>query len=380
MASLLHYQTHCDAGLDQLTLHLLCGMLVLRALSRPVIMKRLTLEEIGRLAGVSRATVSRVINNYPHIRPEIRERVQAVIEQTGFQPNAVARSLASNRTNIAGLIIPGIAEEVFTDPYFPNLITGIAQGCNENGLVLSLYLFTTLEEQRSVIQAMIRAGLVDGLIVTTDRRHDGTWEMLLASHIPLVNIGEPDEGISVSYVDVDNAHGGYLATKHLLEQGYRRIGIVAGTNNKSADRRLEGYQRALREYGVPFDPQLVAPGDFSLDSGYNALKALLPYRPEAVFATNDSMAHGCLRAIREARLSVPDDIALVGFDDLSPAEQADPPLTTIHQPVKQIGVQAVEILCQILRGETHEPQHRILPASLVVRASTGEARAVSANS
>lgn len=338
-------------------------------------MKRYTLEEIGKMAGVSRATVSRVINHYPHIRPEIRARVEAVIMQTGFQPNAVARSLVSSRTNIVGLIIPSTVEEVFSDPYYAYVISGISQSCNANGLILSLFLIHSLEEEHNVIQAVVGTGLVDGLIITASRRNREMLSTLLASQIPIVFIGQPDDAINTHYVDVDNVAGGYMATEHLIKLGYQNIGIIVSTINKSGEARLDGYRQALNDYGLQFSENMVAYGDYSLHSGYTAMKQLLNHRPEAVFATNDTMAFGAMQALREAGLSIPQDIAIIGFDDLPFAQRGDyTPLSTIHQPVRQTGFDAIELLLKVVGDEIQEAQHQLIPISLVVRESCGASR------
>lgn len=334
-------------------------------------MKRLTLEEIGKLAGVSRATVSRVVNNYPFISPEIRERVQKVIAETGFKPNLAARSLVSNRSNIIGLIIPSVVQKVFNDPYFPYLIDGIAQGCNANGLILSLYLFHSLEEERNISQAILSTGLVGGMIFTSDRRYRSMFDSLHAGQIPMVLVGKPEDDMpKISYVDIDNLSGGYMATKHLIDQGYRRIGIIAATINKSSEERVKAFYNAMQDHGREVEENLVAYGDFSMQSGYEAMKALIPHRPDAVFATNDSMAAGAIRAIKEANLRVPEDIGLIGFDDLPNPLQGGSSLTTIHQPVHQSGIEAVNILHKMLNNELAHPIHKVLPNTLIVRATT----------
>jgi LacI family transcriptional regulator len=312
-----------------------------------------------------------VVNDYPFIRPEIRERVQKVIAQTGFKPNLAARSLVSNRSNIIGLIIPSVVQKVFTDPYFPYLIDGIARGCNANGLILSLYLFHSLEEEKDVPQAILGTGLVGGLIFTADRRYLGMLDALLEGDIPLVLIGQPEDDMpEISFVDIDNHAGAYMATKHLIDLGYKRIATIAAHINKSSEQRFDAYKQALSDHGIPIDKRFIAHGDFSIESGYQAAKTLIPQSPDAIFAANDSMALGAMRAIREAGLSVPHDIAIVGFDDLPGALQAEPPLTTIHQPVQQSGIEAVKILHAMLNDELEKPAHIFLPNTLIVRGST----------
>lgn len=333
--------------------------------------KNLTLEKIAQLAGVSPATVSRVVNNYPHIRPEVRERVQKIITQTGFQPNMIARSLASDRSGIIGLVIPNSPRMVFADPYFASLIQGITQATNRSNLTLSLFLFHSKEEETRTIQSILTTGLLDGVIITADRKEDSFVPKFAERGLPFVLIGRPESHMEMNYVDTDNVAGGYLATEHLLKLGHRRIATIGSDQNTAGDDRCTGYRKALENYQIELDPRLIAFGDFSVESGYNAMKKLLQEKPDAVFVASDTMALGALRAIRDAKLRVPDDIALVGFDDLPPALQADPPLTTIRHPIEQSGKLAVEMLSTILNEKDAPSRRTILPGKLIIRASCG---------
>ncbi|MBZ0286121.1 MAG: LacI family transcriptional regulator [Anaerolineae bacterium] len=333
--------------------------------------KSLTLEKIAELAGVSPATVSRVVNNYPHIRPEVRERVQQIITQTGFQPNVIARSLASDRSGIIGLVIPNSPRMVFTDPYFASLITGITQATNRSGLTLSLFLFHSKEEETRTIQSILTTGLLDGVIITADRKEDSFLPRFAERGLPFVLIGRPERHMQINYVDSDNVAGGYMAAEHLLKLGRRRVATIGSDQNTAGDDRYTGYRNALETYQFTVDPDLVAFGDFSMESGYSAMKTLLPQHPDGVFVASDTMALGALRAIREAGLRVPDDISVVGFDDLPHALQADPPLTTIQHPIEQSGRLAVELLSTLLNEKDAPSRRTILPGKLIIRASCG---------
>lgn len=337
-------------------------------------MKKLTLEEVARLAGVSRATVSRVVNNPDNVSPNLRVRVQKVIEETGYQPNLAARTLASRRSGIIGLIIPSVTEFVFADPYFPVLIEGISRACNLHDLTLTLFLFNSQDDQARVYQRALGTGLLDGLIVTADKLVDPLIPELIARQIPAVYVGRPHDASQTSYVDVDNVAGSYLATSHLIRLGYQRIATITGPLDSTAgiDRRA-GYVKALRERGREIDDSLIAEGDFSRDSGYSAMRRLLPHRPDAVFAASDTMAFGALAALHDAGLKPPDDVALIGFDDLPPTMRSNPPLTTIRQPVRRNGMLAVEILLDLLKTGPQPPRHIILPTELVIRATCGGA-------
>lgn len=329
----------------------------------------LTLEKIGELAGVSRSTVSRVINNYPHIRPEVREKVLSVIQETGYQPNLIARSLAANESKVIGLVIPSIINAVFTDPYYPKLTQGIAQACNELGYTLTLMLFHSPEEERQNARRIINKSLLDGIIITADILDDPIVPELLETDVSFVQVGRPQQTEKVNYVDTENVYGGELATSHLIKLGYQRIGQIATAKNTAGIDRHTGYQKALASYGIPYDESLVGYGDFSRESGYVAMKQLLPHKPEAVFVHSDTMALGAMQAIREAGLSIPDDIAIIGFDDLPPALLAEPKLTTIRQPIHQTGMMAVELLLDVIKNGTQPPKKRILPLELVIRGS-----------
>ncbi|MBN1963254.1 MAG: LacI family DNA-binding transcriptional regulator [Anaerolineae bacterium] len=338
-------------------------------------MKRLTLEEIGELAGVSRATVSRVINNYPHIRPEVRERVERVIRETGYEPNLVARSLASNRSNILGLVIPSAGSLLFSDPYFPRLIQGISQGCDESDYTLALFLFQSEQKERNNLHSIYQKGILDGIIITASVLADPHIPQMIEYSLPFVMIGRPATHPEINYVDVDSVGGAFTAVDHLARLGYRRIATITADPDSTVgiDRRA-GYIDALTHHGLPVEDARMCAGDFTRESGRAAMECLLPQRPDAVFAATDAMAIGAMQAIEEAGLSVPDDVAVVGFDDFTLAENADPPLTTIRQPVQQTGRIAVQVLQGLLDGGGDDPQHIVLPTELVIRASCGASR------
>lgn len=329
--------------------------------------RKLTLEDIGKLAGVSRATVSRVINQYPHITAEVRQQVEAVIQATGFQPNRIARSLASRKTGVVGLVIPHVAGTILTNPYFLYLINSITSATNRNDLTLALFLFHSTDEEDRVAKTIFNTNLVDGVIITADRRENSFVKQLVEHGIPLTFIGKPEPDVDVPYVNVDNEHGAYLATEHLIQRSRRRIGIIPALYNTAGEDRYIGYQRALQAYDMPFDEHLVAEGDFSQESGYYAMKTLLKKSPDAVFVSSDIMAIGAQRAIREAGLRIPQDIAMVGFDDLPQAAMAEPPLTTIQQPISQLGPVAIEMLKEAISHSSEVIESRVLPVELVVR-------------
>jgi LacI family transcriptional regulator len=329
--------------------------------------RKLTLEDIGKLAGVSRATASRVINDYPYIKQEVRERVQNVIRETGYRPNKIAQSLASNKSGMIGLVIPHVANTVLTNPYFLHLINSITRATNLNDLTLVLFLFHSMDEEDRIAESIFNTNMVDGVIITADRREDSFVEQIVQHGVPLAFVGKPEPGVKVPYVNVDNQNGGYLATEHLISRDRRKIAAIICNHNTAGEDRHLGYQRALEAYNIPYDERLVAEGDFSLESGYTAMQTLLHETPDAVFVSSDLMAIGAQRAIREAELSVPEDIAMVGFDDLPEISMAERPLTTIRQPVDQLGSVAVELLKEAIDQPASVVEPRVLPVKLVCR-------------
>lgn len=334
-----------------------------------------TLEEIARLAQVSRSTVSRVINNDPNVSQKTRERVQQVIQQLNFQPNRAARRLAGGRTHILGLVMPTSVHRLFTDPYFPLLIQGVTSVCNAQDYTLMLWLAEPEFEQQMIGQ-ILQNSLIDGVIIASNVFDDPLVQALRSSPLPSIQIGRPRRQVETSYVDVDNRSAAQEAVSLLLRSGRRRVASIAGPDNMIAgvDRR-EGYLAALQEHGLQPEPELIAAGDFSEASGYEAAKRLLPHRPDAIFAASDAMANGALRAIKEAGLKVPDDIALVGFDDMPFAALADPPLTTVRQPVTRTGMVAAETLIDLIEHPGSPTRRIILPTELVIRRSCGTRRA-----
>jgi LacI family transcriptional regulator len=335
-------------------------------------MSKLTLEEIAKLSGVSRSTVSRVVNHQVSVKPEVRERVLKIIDETGYHPDPAARSLASHRSGIIGLVIPRAVQFLFIDPYYPRLMQGIAQACNANDLILSLFLFHTADEEQKLSAKVVRKQLVDGVIVGALPIDDPLVGQLLENEVPFVVIGRPSRPAETSFVDVDNVEGAHTAVSHLIRLGYQRIATITGplNTNVGLDRR-QGYLNALNERGLAIDAALMVEGDFTEVGGYLAMQRLLPHKPDAVFAASDAMALGALRSLRSAGLMAPKDVALVGFDDLPSSAISDPPLTTIRQPIRRLGAQAVESLIDILANGLQPPRHIIMMPQLVIRASCG---------
>jgi LacI family transcriptional regulator len=337
----------------------------------------LTLEKVGKLAGVSRSTVSRVINGDPHVQDVVRERVWQVIQETGYQPHAAARSLVTRRTHIIGAIIPEAVTTLFVDPFFSLLLGGITTTCNTHSYHLMLALFNGPVKQEDLYQRLVHSNHLDGVIVASTRTGDPLIHKLLADKIPFIMVGRcAEEG--VRYVDVDNVGGAHMAVAHLARLGHKRIATITGPLDMPAGYdRLMGYKQALRAYRLPQEEALIVESDFTKSGGAASMYRLLSASPTAVFVASDVMAIGALQVLREANLRVPEDVALVGFDDVSIATAVEPALTTVRQPIEGLGSMAADLLLSMLENppDAQAPAQRIiLPAELVIRDSCGALR------
>lgn len=334
----------------------------------------MNLEDIARRAGVSRSTVSRVINNEPYVSARTRAKVMAVIQEVGYAPNPAARMLVTRRTHVIGVVIPRELITVFEDPYyFPTLLQGIAEAAQERDYATLLWVGSSSEDEDRLYERVLRNRLMDGLLIASATRQMGITRRLVEHHIPFVMVERPATlEDQINYVSIDNIAAAQDAVNHLIDAGRRRIGHITGSlNNSDGLERVEGYRLALRRARLPYDPDLVVEGHFTSRSGYLGMKALLKRGVDAVFAASDTTAYGALQALHEAGVRVPEDVALVGFDDLPRAVEANPPLTTIRQPIHQKGYQAAHLLLDLLDGKVRGPRHILLPTQLVIRASSG---------
>jgi LacI family transcriptional regulator len=333
----------------------------------------MNLEQIAKLSGVSRSTVSRVVNNDPNVSSVTRERVMQVVKRVNYTPNAAARGLAAGRTRVLGLVIPMGVAALFADPYFPILIQGVSSTCNSRDYSVMLWLAEP-EYERRMIRQIMYSGLVDAVIVSSMLMNDSLVQALGDGDLPFMLVGRHPTDAHANYVDADNLGGARDAVTHLLRMGRTCVATITGPQNMIAGAdRLAGYLAALRDRAVVSDPNLIVEGDFTEAGGYHAMQQLLARHPDAVFTASDMMAIGALRALREAGLRVPEDVAVVGFDDLPQAARAEPPLTTVRQPVYRLGIMAVDSLLDLIDHHDSSPRRIVLPTELVVRSSCGSA-------
>ncbi|MEZ4616723.1 MAG: LacI family DNA-binding transcriptional regulator [Caldilineaceae bacterium] len=294
-------------------------------------MKHLTLDDIAKSAGVSPATVSRVINDQVSARSKARDRVLRVIEETGFQPHAAARSLASRRSQVIGLLIAAPAHTVLNHLNFLTLAEVLTQACHEKDHVLSLFLMGNGMSEQEILSKITRPGLVDGLIVrgVGGAESNQLFAQLIKSKVPFISVGRPFQSDGISYVGSDNVMAAHKAVSHLIGRKRTRIALLIGSPAAVyGQERIAGYRQALQEYGMPFDGQLII--NTKMAPTYPLMAALLAQRPDAILLET-SMIEGVLRALHEAGLRVPTDVAIVGFDDLPLAQTVQPALTVMRQ-------------------------------------------------
>lgn len=329
---------------------------------------RPTLESVARHAGVSRATVSRVVNGSTTVAEDSRAAVLRAVEELGYVPNQAARSLVTQRADSFALVLPEEPGRVFSDDqFFPGVVRGVGQELEDADKQLVLMMARS-PAGRDRIERFALARHVDGVMVASVHGADPLPAALARMGIPVVCNERLLGPAALPYVGVDNAGGAALAVAHLLRSGRTRVATVAGPQDMVAGiDRLTGYQTALAEAGR--EP-VVATGDFTQESGAVAMRELLRREPEldAVFVASDLMGLGVLRALRQAGRRVPEDVAVVGFDDVQAARYADPPLTTVRQPIAEIGRRLARQLLRLAGGETIEPAV-VLDVELVLRGS-----------
>lgn len=329
---------------------------------------RPTLEEVAARAGVGRGTVSRVVNGSPRVSERARQAVLKAIDELGYVPNRAARTLVTRRTDTVALVVAESDQRLFGEPYFAGIIRGISNGLGDTGLQLLLALARSPAEYAR-LEHYLTTQHVDGVLLTSLHAEDPLPAKLEANGVPTVLGGRPPGLSPVSYVDVDNRLGAREAVGHLIADGRRRIATIAGPQDMGVGiDRLAGYREALGEAGLP---EYVAFGDFGEATGITAAERLLADEPamDAVFAASDPMALGTLRVLRRLGRRVPDDVAVIGFDDSAAAPLADPPLSSVHQSPEEMGVAMARLLVSRIRGEAVADPVVIMRPHLVLRES-----------
>lgn len=328
-----------------------------------------TLIDVAREAGVSPSTVSRILNGTARVSDAKRDAVQAAIKRTNFAPNQMAQALKKGRSMTIGIVVQDISS-----PFFDETLRGVDDGLKDTGFTSVIVSGHWNAQEESDRIRLLLARKVDGIILLSGRISDEAI-LQFAAHRPIVSTGRSLNAKSAIGFKIDNEYGGYLAVRHLVELGHRRIAFVSGpANHTDAIERLAGYRRALAEAGIAFDPDLVAEGDFHEASGLMAVNRLFETKQQftAVFAANDLSAYGVRLGLYRKGVRVPDDISLVGFDDLPGSAFTAPPLTTVHQPIYDLGRTATTALLALINGEIASGD--VAPVELVVRETTRRVR------
>jgi len=327
-----------------------------------------TLRDVARLAGVSHQTVSRVINGSEDVLPETRANVEAAIKQLGYRPNAIARSMARGQTHTLACISPNL-----TDYTFASVIEGAETEARQHDYFLLSSSATDPDAFHALVDELVGHRRVDGLIVINPYSDDRFQH--IPEKFPVVFVGAQSHEQKISSVCLDDEKVAYEATRHLISLGHTNIALVTGPMEEDCSLdRTEGYRRALQEAGIPFDDSKIVEGDWSATSGQDALLSFVEQGrvPTAVFAQNDRMAMGVLRAARDVNIKVPTQLAVIGVDDMPLSSYFDPPLTTMRQDMPRIGQEATRMLLDIIQKKNTDQREVKLSAQLVVRQSTSK--------
>ncbi|MEU2248783.1 LacI family DNA-binding transcriptional regulator [Streptomyces sp. NPDC019224] len=333
---------------------------------------RPTLEEVAARAGVGRGTASRVINGSPRVSAHTREAVEAAVAELGYVPNRAARALAGNRTDAIALVVPESESRFFAEPYFSDIVRGVGAALADTEMQLLLTLVGSDRERRRLAQ-YLTAHRVDGVLLVSVHADDPLPDLLEQLGMPAVMNGRRSAAETLSSVDSDNFEGARGAVEHLVSRGRRTIATITGRLDVYASQsRLDGYRQAVSDAGLEPDERLIAPADFSEEGGARAMRDLLARRPDvdAVFAASDVMAAGARQVLREAGRRIPDDVALIGFDDSAVARHMDPALTSVRQPIEEMGRAMTRVLLDMIAGESADRAQIVLPTELVVRDSS----------
>ena len=330
-----------------------------------------TLERVAEIAGVSRSTVSRALHDDPHVKASTRQKILEVVERIGYAPNRAAQGLASGRAGMVGIVISVDLDEVFSDPFFAALLRELYGAARDRDLVVSVWLLGERDDRKTV-NLITRGTTLDGAIVAAGRVDDPVVASLSTANKPFVLLGRPANGETQSFVDIDNRTAERNATSHLLRLGRRRIATLAGPGFAvAAIDRKAGYLDALARAGIEPDPDLIYEADFSAADAVAGTRQLMKHNPDAIVAANDVMAMAAMGELAAMGVRVPEDVAVVGFDDLKAASHTTPPLTTVRQSIRLLASEAVRALSDLIEDPSIPPQQVVIPTELIVRASCG---------
>jgi DNA-binding LacI/PurR family transcriptional regulator len=334
-----------------------------------------TIKDVAARAQVSPSTVSRVLSNSPRISEETKRRVRKALEELNYQPNVFARGLVKNRAGSIGILIPPGMNEFFQNPFFAEMMSGVSDVARREGF--DTVLSTSAKDESEVLDRMIRGRRVDGVLLLGSRRDDVAIRKVVTENFPAILLGRPEEDVPISFVNNDNRQAAYEATMHLIRLGHKRIGFLGGSFDLVVTMdRVTGYRQALLDSGMKPDASLEVSSVFLEQGGYLGMMRLLALadRPTAVLASDDVLAFGAMRAAAELGYRLPDELAIVGFNDIRLAEIANPSLTSVRVHMHELGVAACELLIGQIRQEITTPERKIVDFELIVRNSCGAKR------
>lgn len=338
---------------------------------------KVTIKEVAKQANVAPSTVSRVLKNSPMISQATKDKVNEIINELGYHPNEIARSLANQSSQTLGLVLPASAEDTFVNPFFTQFILGVTGYLEKKGFSLLLSSANNEAEELYQITRSVNSKRVDGIILLTIRDNDQNIEFLTEKDFPFVVVGTPFNRNELLWVDNDNSQAMYELTKHLIETGHRKIAFLGGSQKLQVTRnRLEGYLRALKEYGIPFSAELILEVNFSEEDGYRATQALLRDIKgiDAIMTTDDLIAYGSIRAVKDQGYRIPEDISITGFNNTVLAQYLNPSLTSIEINATELGNQAARILWENIVNDDFETNHFVVNTQLMLRDSVKDKR------
>lgn len=314
---------------------------------------KISMAEIARKCGVSKATVSRALADDPRVKPETKQYIKAVAKRFNYEPHPIASNLARGRTRIVGVVLPD-APRTIADPFFLEYLNGVSSVLFEHGYSMLLPQVSRDNAARAISQ-LLAPGRVDGVVLTEPRVNDERIAFLQQNEMPFVFLGETNAP-DVAWVDGDNEGGAYMAVQELYRLGHRRIAVITGEEGLvAAQNRLKGYLRALEDHRIPVKEELFWSGDFTREGGYRAVRTRIgpggEFPATAIFASNDLMAIGAIQALHDAGLKVPDDVSVMGFDGIEVGRYLTPALTTVQQPINELGKQVARVLLEQLKKE-----------------------------
>lgn len=336
------------------------------------IKKAVTLDDISKRAKVSKMTVSRVLTGKGQVAPKTKEKINRIIKELDYQPNLLARSLSSKKTSIIGVVLSK-REHMFMFDYTTKVLSGIMDVAIDHDYQLMLCPISTDKDTKGEYERLVRSKMLDGVVLLKRKEGDPYISELIDLDFPFVMLNYKKFSDTISFVDSENFHGAQIAVEHLYSRGHRKIAFVRGRiGETNSNDRFLGYQGALTDLGLEFKDEWVIHGEFDQEVAYRECDKLLGLEdsPTAIFCADDNMALGVMKRLNELKVKIPEDMAVVGFDDIQFGSISNPTLTTVRQPIYEIGRRGMEVLMRLINNKNTSAIHELLPVELIKREST----------